>query len=137
MNGREGLRALMRDVTTFHTTFDHPVGRSGPQLQPVDRVEARSGWIDSETQELREATTVADQVDAYIDAIYFGVGGLVDIGVDAGPIWEIVHRANMAKVQPDGTVKRREDGKIIKPDGWQDPGPQIVAEVERQAAFYK
>ena len=32
-----------------------------------------------------------------------------------------VHRSNMTKVCEDGTVLRREDGKIIKPDTFQEP----------------
>jgi len=32
--------------------------------------------------------------------------------------FRIVHRNNMSKVQPDGTVKRREDGKVLKPDNY-------------------
>jgi len=29
-----------------------------------------------------------------------------------------LHYNNMSKVQPDGTVKRREDGKVLKPEGF-------------------
>ena len=32
-----------------------------------------------------------------------------------------VHRSNMTKVCKDGTVLRREDGKIIKPDTFEEP----------------
>jgi len=29
-------------------------------------------------------------------------------------------------------VIRRDDGKILKPDGWRDPGPLLLDEVARQ-----
>ena len=32
-----------------------------------------------------------------------------------------VHRSNMTKICKDGTVLRREDGKIIKPDSFENP----------------
>ena len=32
-----------------------------------------------------------------------------------------IHRSNMTKVCKDGTVLRREDGKIIKPDTFEEP----------------
>jgi len=32
---------------------------------------------------------------------------------------ERVHANNMSKVHPDGTIKRREDGKVLKPEGYQ------------------
>jgi predicted HAD superfamily Cof-like phosphohydrolase len=120
------------DVIEFHTVFDHPIG-DAPRMQPPERVAARAGWLEEEARELREATTIADQADAYIDSIYFALGGLVDMGVDPSPIWAIVQRANMAKVWADGSVRRRKhDGKIIKPDTWVDPKPLIEAEIARQ-----
>lgn len=125
------LNQLWHDVRQFHITFDHP-WRSKPGLQSTDRAEKRASWLEEEAQELREATTVAEQVDAYIDSIYFAVGGLVEIGVRPGTIWDLVHGANMAKVWPDGTVHRREDTKIIKPDGWVAPDAAIAAEIRRQ-----
>jgi predicted HAD superfamily Cof-like phosphohydrolase len=36
--------------------------------------------------------------------------------------WDEVLRSNMAKVDPlSGKVRRREDGKILKPEGWKPP----------------
>jgi len=130
-NRRVGIGALYVDVHEFHRVFDHPA-RFTPGLQPADRVSARADWIDEEVGELRDAKNIYDQADAYIDIIYFAVGGLVEIGVDPSELWRIVHGANMAKVQPDGTVKRREDGKIIKPAGWRAPDEAIAEEVNRQ-----
>jgi predicted HAD superfamily Cof-like phosphohydrolase len=125
------MRNAYFDVHDFHRTFDHPRNLT-PVLQPADRVEARADWLDEEVIELREATTIAEQADAYIDIIYFAVGGLVEMGVNPDKLWSIVHGANMAKVWPDGTVRRRADGKIVKPDGWVAPDALIEAEILRQ-----
>jgi predicted HAD superfamily Cof-like phosphohydrolase len=125
------MRNAYFDVHNFHRTFDHPRNLK-PVLQPTDRVEARADWLDEEVIELREATTIAEQADAYIDIIYFAVGGLVEMGVNPEKLWSIVHGANMAKVWPDGTVRRRADGKIVKPDGWVAPDALIEAEIQRQ-----
>ena len=39
----------------------------------------------------------------------------------------------MAKLWPDGRAHHRPgDGKVMKPEGWQDPGPLLQAEIERQ-----
>ncbi|MEQ8840038.1 MAG: hypothetical protein RIB98_03580 [Acidimicrobiales bacterium] len=46
-------------------------------------------------------------------------------------VFAIVHGANMQKVV-DGRVIRRDDGKILKPDGWRDPGPRLLDEMRRQ-----
>jgi len=125
------MRTAYNDVHEFHRVFGHPACFK-PTLQAEQRKHARADWIAEEVEELREAVTVEDQADAYIDILYFAVGGMVEMGIDPEPLWEIVHGANMAKVQRDGSVKRREDGKIIKPEGWQDPASLLRAEIERQ-----
>lgn len=128
------MRNEYNDVHDFHRIFDHPANFR-PTVQPDNRKQARADWIAEETQELRDSTTVEDQADAYIDIIYFAIGGMVEIGVDPQPLWGIVHRANMAKVQPDGSVKRRDDGKIIKPIGWTAPDEAQRVEIARQRNF--
>lgn len=125
------LENAYNDVHDFHVTFDHPHSDK-PRLQPVERVTARTRWIEEEITELREATTIYEQADAYLDIIYFAIGGLVDMGVEPSALWNLVHDANMAKVWPDGTVHRREDGKIVKPDGWKAPDEAIAEEINRR-----
>lgn len=129
--GAIGLTAVVEDVRVFHKTFGHSAPEV-PTIQPLDRAAKRGEWINDEVDELRDARTLVDQADAYVDILYFAAGGLVDLGIDGGPLWSIVHAANMAKLQPDGSVNRREDGKIIKPDGWVAPEPLLAAEVQRQ-----
>jgi predicted HAD superfamily Cof-like phosphohydrolase len=93
----------------------------------------RAAWIEEEAQELREATTIDAQADAFIDVIYFALGGLVEMGLQPGPLWDIVQGANMAKLWPDGHPRFRDgDGKVLKPAGWEDPGPRLAAEIRRQ-----
>ncbi|HLK26472.1 MAG TPA: hypothetical protein VKT30_17580 [Caulobacteraceae bacterium] len=122
------------DVRAFHVAFGAPIGL-GPSALARDRVLGRAAWIEEEAQELREATTLAEQADAFIDVIYFALGGLVEMGIAPGPLWDIVQRANMAKLWPDGRPRYREsDGKVIKPEGWRDPGEALAAEIERQTA---
>jgi predicted HAD superfamily Cof-like phosphohydrolase len=125
------LTQLWETVRQFQLAFGQPAPDE-PTLQTTAQATRRSDWIKEEADELLEARTIMDQADAYIDAIYFGVGGLVELGVDPGPLWDIVHNANMSKLWKDGTVHRREDGKVIKPPHWVDPGPLLQAEINRQ-----
>lgn len=39
-------------------------------------------------------------------------------GLPVRQAFDEIHQANMRKVAPDGTLRYREDGKILKPDGW-------------------
>ena len=129
------LNAAFLCVREFHTTFDHAAPLT-PTMQPLDEADARAGFIESECEELRDARTLEDQADAYLDILYFAIGGFVALGVEPSRLFQIVQGANMAKVWPDGTVRHREgDRKVLKPPGWAAPEPAIRAEVARQEAI--
>jgi predicted HAD superfamily Cof-like phosphohydrolase len=87
--------------------------------------------VNDEMGELEESKTIAEQADALVDAIYYICDFAATHGINLDPLFEIVHGANMQKIV-NGKVIRREDGKILKPKGWQDPGPKLEAEIENQ-----
>jgi predicted HAD superfamily Cof-like phosphohydrolase len=126
------IDSLFHQVRDFHKVMEQP-HPDEPTMQTPDLIERRMDWVDSEQDELREAKTVEDQADAYLDIIYFAFGGLVELGVMPHWLWRYAHEANMAKVWPDGTVRKRADGKIIKPPEWVDPTPLQRAAVQAQA----
>jgi len=49
----------------------------------------------------------------------FGVAWRLNIPINA--VFAEVHRSNMSKLMPDGSVLRREDGKIMKSSNWSAP----------------
>lgn len=107
------------DVVDFHKAMGQPVG-DVPKLLHVDRDDLRLDLIDEERKELTIALLASDLpevADALIDLIYVCIGYMVELGIDPGPMWDEVHRTNMAK--RDGKV--RADGKILKPEGWKPP----------------
>jgi predicted HAD superfamily Cof-like phosphohydrolase len=60
--------------------------------------------------------------DGLLDVItcFAGAGVSANLPMDAG--WATVTNANMRKIDPaTGQVTRREDGKILKPEGWIAP----------------
>ena len=81
--------------------------------------------IDEEHQELLEATLSDDrveQLDALIDILVVTIGAIHSAGFDAEGAWKEVMRTNFAKVDYDtGKVRKREDGKVLKPIGWKSP----------------
>lgn len=58
--------------------------------------------------------------DGIVDTVYVLMQLARTIGVPFDACWDEVHSSNMAKVV-DGKVLRREDGKILKPEGWKPP----------------
>jgi len=81
--------------------------------------------ITEEHQELLEATLSDDrieQLDALIDILVVTVGAIHSMGADAEGAWKEVMKTNFAKIDHDtGKVRKREDGKVLKPTGWTPP----------------
>lgn len=86
---------------------------------------------------LEEVEVIAEQSDALVDAWYYMLNVAGRNGHNLSRVFDVVHAANMAKVDPaTGKCLRREsDGKILKPPGWKSP--DIVAEIRRQGYIEK
>lgn len=102
--------------------------------------------------------TLTEVADACIDSIYVIVGLMHALGLEPQALWDEVHRSNIAKIKhpcmtcsatgiirmdgeetpcPDCKgqghvyeVRRRDDGKVLKPDGWTPPmlRPLVLAQ---------
>ena len=125
------LELAYNAVRQFHLTFKQPAPERPAMLTP-ERVKARADWSAEEVQEFRDATTLTEQVDSALDRIYFALGDLVEMGIEPSALFDLVQGANMAKVWPDGKPHFREDGKVIKPEGWVSPDAAIEAEIARR-----
>jgi len=81
--------------------------------------------ITEEHQELLEATLSDDrveQLDALIDILVVTIGAIHSMGADAEGAWKEVMTTNFAKIDHNiGRVRKREDGKVLKPVGWKAP----------------
>jgi predicted HAD superfamily Cof-like phosphohydrolase len=83
------------------------------------------GLIDEESKELDVALANNDrveQLDALIDILVVTIGAIHSGGFDAEGAWKEVMRTNFAKIDHEtGKVRKREDGKVLKPTGWTPP----------------
>ena len=81
--------------------------------------------IDEEHRELRdavEADDLVEQLDALIDILVVTIGAIHSAGFDGEGAWKEVMATNFAKVDREtGRVRKREDGKVLKPQGWTPP----------------
>jgi len=78
--------------------------------------------ISEEFNELVASTTKVDDLDALIDILVVTVGAIHSLGADAEGAWKEVMRTNFTKIDKDtGKVRKREDGKVLKPQGWTPP----------------
>ena len=81
--------------------------------------------IDEEYKELQEALEANDrieQLDALIDILVVTIGAIHSAGFDGEGAWKEVMATNFAKIDKEtGKVRKREDGKVLKPLGWAAP----------------
>jgi predicted HAD superfamily Cof-like phosphohydrolase len=63
-----------------------------------------------------------EQLDALVDILVVTIGAIHSGGFDAEGAWKEVMSTNFAKIDKDtGLVRKREDGKVLKPMGWKAP----------------
>jgi len=83
------------------------------------------GLIEEEAEELNQAIINKDRVeilDALIDMLVVTIGAIHSAGFDGEGAWKEVMATNFAKIDREtGRVRKREDGKVLKPDGWTAP----------------
>jgi len=97
--------------------------------QSVDKYDEKQynmycNLIQEEHDELKAAIAANDQVeqlDALIDILVVTIGAIHSAGFDAEGAWKEVMRSNFSKVGDDGKVRKREDGKVLKPIGYSPP----------------
>lgn len=88
---------------------------------PSDKLKTlRKNIIKEEIEETFNAMQYDDMIeiaDGIVDSIVVLIGTAITYGIDLQPVWDEVHKTNMAK--KGGTF--RDDGKLLKPKDWQAP----------------
>lgn len=91
----------------------------------LDQFNMYLNLISEEAQELEQALNADDPVetlDALIDILVVTIGAIHSMGADAEGAWKEVMKTNFAKIDKEtGKVRKREDGKVLKPVGWVPP----------------
>ena len=109
-----------RDQEKFMRACDQSVDGSNP-----DQYKMYLKLIDEEVQELKEAVARGDtveQLDALLDIIVVTIGAIHSAGHNGEGGWKEVMGTNFAKIDKEtGKVRKREDGKVLKPVGWVPP----------------
>jgi len=109
-----------RDQEKFMRACDQSVNKfNGTQFDMY------CALIEEEHKELKTALAANDNVeivDALIDILVVTIGALHSMGADGEGAWKEVMSTNFAKIDKlTGKVRKREDGKVLKPVGWNPP----------------
>ena len=118
------MNPMVASLLEFNKAFEIPK-LDAPGLSPEDMIELRIKLLREEVEEYAEAARAGDMVevlDALADIGYILAGTIINHGMQHiyDDAFNEVHRSNMAKLV-DGKAIRREDGKVLKPEGWQPP----------------
>jgi len=109
-----------RDQEKFMRACDQTVGSFNQE-----QFKLYLGLIEEEYKELKEAINNHDQIetlDALIDILVVTIGAVHSAGYNAEGAWKEVMSTNFAKIDHEtGKVRKREDGKVLKPVGWAAP----------------
>jgi len=108
---------VFKDIDTFATACDQPPS--------IENYVMYLDLITEEYEELKEAVIANDrveQLDALVDILVVTLGAIRAGGFDGEGAWKEVMDTNFAKIDPTtGKVIKREDGKVLKPEGWTAP----------------
>lgn len=126
------LRDAMAAVVTFHQCagFDlasspamPPSGPLALQLIREEAEEVASAFAAAMDSRCRvNGVSMTHVAQELADLVYVTLGAAARLGIDLGPVFDEVHRANLAKAGGP----RRADGKLLKPPGWTPPDIQAV-----------
>jgi predicted HAD superfamily Cof-like phosphohydrolase len=109
-----------RDQEKFMRASDQTVGELNEEQYKL-----YLSLMDEEWKELKAALLMEDrveQLDALLDFIVVTIGAIHSGGFDGESGWREVMATNLAKIDKEtGKVRKREDGKVLKPLGWKPP----------------
>jgi len=111
---------MFRDSDKFMTACEQTIsGMNDDQFRMYAKL------ITEEYDELQVALANKDPVetlDALVDILVVTIGAINSMGADGEGAWREVMATNFNKIdRRTGKVLRRDDGKILKPEGWEPP----------------
>jgi len=118
MNMRDDVLGFIEKIGQVDADAKHDV------LGNEHDIQIYRNLIDEEYTEFTDAPNDVNRINEAMDLIWVVLGYCLVRGWDVRGAWDELTRANMSKLQTDpltGKLKRRADGKIMKPDNWK-PG---------------
>lgn len=114
------MTKVFKDVEVFMEAVGQTVNKTN-----IEQAALYHNLIVEEYAEYIAARNAKDEVetiDACFDMIWVIVGYMKSRGWDCDSIWDEGALSNLSKIDKQtGKVLKREDGKVMKPEGWKRP----------------
>lgn len=111
------------DVRIFMDACDQKSTDFGPQAEL---------YMDLIVEEFKELVVaygnrnLVEIADACADLKWVIEGLEHTLKIPQQEVWNEIARSNLAKISPNGKVIKREDGKVLKPEGWTPPDIKTI-----------
>jgi len=125
------LSTNFEKVKEFHRVFGITTNEK-PTILDIDGTELRLRLIAEEHGEVLNAfdnETIYDVAKELSDLLYVVYGTGVAMGINLDATFEEVHRSNMTKLDENGNVLRRADGKVLKSKLYEEADMRKVLDV--------
>jgi predicted HAD superfamily Cof-like phosphohydrolase len=125
----------MTNIFRDQSKFMRACGQTTNEIN-VDQFTLYLNLIGEEYEELVFAVKNDNRVeilDALIDILVVTAGAAHSLGCNPEGAWKEVMKTNFAKIdKKTGLVRKREDGKVLKPVGWTPPDlkPFLISDEE-------
>jgi predicted HAD superfamily Cof-like phosphohydrolase len=132
-------KKLFIDVFQYYTeteaqlTFMEAAGQT-THIFNWDQAKLYAKLIKEEYEEFRRAASrvektgaidpheLTEMIDAAFDLVVVAKGFIHSLGIPIDDLMAHGWESNLNKIDPEtGTVRKREDGKVLKPEGWRPP----------------
>lgn len=122
------MNRQLEQLKEFHTAFGLRIANNLeetfaiPEEDFIKLQALRKSLIEEETKEVSAELTAdmdpANTAKELADLCYVVFGTVISLGLQDKfeEVFDEVHRSNMSKLTKEGTVLRREDGKVLKSD---------------------
>ena len=111
------MNRMYDDVRIFIDACDQEKTKANASLYRNLIVEEFNEFIQANNKD-----DEVEKLDACMDMIWVILGYCYMKGYDVNDAWGEVARSNFDKIDKDtGKVRKREDGKVLKPEGWRSP----------------
>lgn len=124
-------------VHEFHRVYDCNISNQ-PKLPNRDERALRIRLLQEEYNEYIQAeknNDIVEIADALADMLYIINGTCVSYGIPIDQIFAEVHASNMSKLDENGKVIRREDGKVLKGPNYFKPKIKEIMENHASAVY--
>lgn len=92
-----------------------------PIAEEIKGLLGRIKWLIENADPISANVDDVELFDGLLDLMVVTLGAGASMGFPMRVGWAEVHASNMAKADETGKVRRRADGKVLKPAGWRPP----------------